>query len=104
MYDFRYNTIKKEYGDRARLLFTDTDSLCYEIETEDVYEDVRKKEDLYDFSNFSKDHPNYNTKNNKVIGKFKVEYGGRIMTGFVGIRSKLYALKVGEYEEKRCRG
>ena len=37
MYDFHYNTMKKQYGDKIKLLFTDTDSLCYEIQTEDVY-------------------------------------------------------------------
>ena len=40
MYDFHYGYIKPKYGDRARLLFTDTDSLCYEIQTEDFYEDI----------------------------------------------------------------
>ena len=39
MYDFHYNYIKKKYNNRARLLFTDTDSLTYEIEAEDVYKD-----------------------------------------------------------------
>jgi hypothetical protein len=42
MYDFHYNTIKKEYGDRAKLLFTDTDSLMYERKTDDVYEDFNE--------------------------------------------------------------
>ena len=37
MYDFHYNYIKEKYGDRAKLFFTDTDSLTYEIEAEDVY-------------------------------------------------------------------
>ena len=40
MYDFYYNTIKRTYGDKAKLLFTDTDSLCYEIQTENVYKDI----------------------------------------------------------------
>ena len=39
MYDFHYNYIKKKYNNRARLLYTDTDSLTYEIEAEDVYKD-----------------------------------------------------------------
>ena len=40
MHDFHYNYIKRKYGDGAKLLFTDTDSLCYVIETDDVYEDL----------------------------------------------------------------
>ena len=37
MYEFHYNYIKKKYGSKANMLFTDTDSLCHEIETEDFY-------------------------------------------------------------------
>ena len=40
MYDFYYNYIKTEYGDKAKLLFTDTDSLAYEIKTKDFYKDI----------------------------------------------------------------
>jgi len=41
MYDFHYNYSKKKYKDKAKLLFTDIDSLIYHIETEDVYGDIR---------------------------------------------------------------
>ena len=40
MYDFHYNYIKPKYSDRAKLLFTDTDSLMYKITTEDFYRDI----------------------------------------------------------------
>ena len=36
MYDFHYNYIKERYGRDAKLFFKDTDSLAYEIKTEDV--------------------------------------------------------------------
>ena len=44
MYDFHYNYIKRKHGDRAKLLFTHADSLCYAIETDDVYEDLYRDE------------------------------------------------------------
>ena len=40
MYDFHYNHIKQKYGDKAILLFTDTDSFMYQIQTEDFYKDI----------------------------------------------------------------
>ena len=54
MYDFHYNFIKAKYGDRAKLLFTDTDSLCYHILTDDVYEDLYNHKDMFDNSDYSK--------------------------------------------------
>ena len=36
MYKFHYDYIKNKYGTNSRLLFTDNDSLIYEIKTEDV--------------------------------------------------------------------
>ena len=58
MYDFHYNYIKDKYGDKAKLLLTDTDSLMYEIETEDLYKDIMPDIDKwFDTSEFQKNHP-----------------------------------------------
>ena len=52
MYDFHYNYIKKKYGPKAKLLMTDMDSLMYEIETDDFFEDIREDiKDKFDTSN-----------------------------------------------------
>ena len=51
-HDFHYNNIKKRYGDRAKLLFTDTDSLTCDIETEDVYKDFWNDKDMFDNSDY----------------------------------------------------
>ena len=91
MYDFHYNFIKKYFN--AELLFTDTDSLTYEIKSEDVYKEFYKWKDLFDFSNYSKDSRFYDDTNKKVIGKMKDEYGGVIIDEFVGLKSKMYSIK-----------
>ena len=70
-YDFHYNYIKRKYGDRAKLLFTDTDSFCYVIETDDIYEDLYKDRNMFDNSDYSKDYKFFFGENKKVIGKFK---------------------------------
>ena len=112
MCDFHYNYIKKKYGKKARLLFTDTNSLCYEIETKNFYKYISKdiskgSKGRFDTSNFPKDHPSgiLVGLNKKVIGMMKDECGGQIMDEFVGLRAKLYGCKMYESkEEKRCKG
>ena len=91
MYDFHYNFIKKNFN--AELLFTDTDSLTYEIKSENVYEEFFKWKDLFDFSNYSKDSKFFDETNKKVIGKMKDEFGGIIVDEFVGLKSKMYSMK-----------
>ena len=53
MYEFLYDYIKNKSGNNSTLLFTDTDSLMYEIKMEDVYEDVSIDKEMFDFSNYS---------------------------------------------------
>ena len=91
MYDFHYNYIKKNYGDKAKLLFTDTDSLTYEIEAKDVYRDFWKDKDQFDNSDYPESSPYFDKTNKKVIGKFKDEAPGIPITEFVGLRSKMYS-------------
>ena len=91
MYDFHYNYIKKKYGDKAKLLFTDTDSLTYEIEAEDVYRDFWNDKDRFDNSDYPENSPYFDKTNKKVIGKFKDEACGIPITEFVGLRSKMYS-------------
>ena len=77
----------------AELLFTDTDSLTYEIKSKNVYEEFFKWKDLFHFSNYSKDSKFFNETNKKVIGKMKDEFGGVIVTEFVVLKSKMYSIK-----------
>ena len=91
MYDFHYNFIKKKFN--AELLFTDTDSLTYEIKSENIYKEFYKWKDLFDFSNYSKDSKFFDDTNKKVIGKMKDEYGGVIIDQFIGLKSKMYSIK-----------
>ena len=107
MYDFHYNHIKKKYEDRANLLFTDTDSLCYDIQTRDFYDDIRDDvTTMYDTSAYSPDHPaGLPQVNKKIIGLMKDKAGGHQVKEFVGLRSKLYAFKIDDGSEtKKCEG
>ena len=113
MFDFHYNYIKEKYGNKAELLFTDTDSLMYYIETDDVYRDftpdVKK---MFDTSDYPENHASgiETGVNKKVIGKFKDEAAGKQITHFVGLCLKLYSYKIEEsdkiikYNKKRNKG
>ena len=93
MYDFHHNYIKQKFGNKSKLLFTDTDSLTYEIETKDVYQDFWNDKDNFNNSDYSKDSKYFNDENKKVIGKFKDEAGDIPIIEFIGLRSKMYSLK-----------
>ena len=91
MYDFHYNYIKYKYGDKAKLLFTDTDSLTYEIKTKDAYEDFFQDKNKFDNSDYPENSPYFDKTNKKVIGKFKDEAAGIPIVEFIGLRSKMYS-------------
>ena len=74
MYDFHYNHMCVKYSDpgQMRLLSTDTDSMAYAIQTDDIYraEDAVSR---YNFSEYPFDHPLYSATNRKALGFFKDE-------------------------------
>ena len=94
MYQFHYDYIKAKYGEKARLLFTDTDSLMYHIETNDVYADMRANKEKFDFSAYPAAHPNFDAANCKKIGVFKDETNGQAIVEFVGLMAKMYSYTV----------
>ena len=109
MYDFYYNYLKQKYGDKVKLLFSDTDSLMCEIETEDFYKDISEDvKDRFDTSDYPENHPSGIPTgiNKKVLGMMKDEAAGKIIKEFVGLRAKLYSYKMYEEGEeiKKCKG
>ena len=115
MFDFHYNYILKKYSSKktaggfqgdaihpVELLFTDTDSLMYHIQTDDFYKDISQDiEEKFDTSDYPPDHKSgiLTGVNKKVIGMFKDEVAGKQITHFVGLRPKLYSFKI-----ENCRG
>ena len=82
----------------------DTDSLIYDIETNDIYEDIADDvESRLDTSSYNNNMPLPVGKNKKVIGLMKHELGD-IMTEFITLRPKVYSYKVGNSESKKCKG
>ena len=84
MYEFHYKYIKSKFD--AKLLFIDTDSLVYEIKTEDVYEDFYQDKNLFDYSDYPLDSKFFDPVNKKVIGKMKGEFKKKIISQFVRLK------------------
>ena len=104
MYEFHYDYMKQKYPEGLALCYMDTDSLIYDIETDDFYKDIAEDvKDRFDTSGYNPDRPLPVALNKKVIGLMKDELGGEIMTEFVTLRPKMYAYKTGSAESKKCK-
>ena len=100
IYDFHYNHMKKKYpGSKLKLLWTDTDSLGYLIQTRDLYADMMEDLHLYDTSNFPKEHVLYSRENERKPGVMKDESPAKPIMEYVGLRSKMYAFICNTKEE-----
>ena len=108
MYDFLSNYMVSKYGPQAKLLFTDTDSLCYDVNTDDLYHDFLQDLDYFDTSEYPRDHFLYSARNKMVLGKMKDETHGIPIEEFVGFRPKMYSILFTEdsnqVEKKTAKG
>lgn len=118
MYEFHYDYMKTKYGNNIQVMYTgkiksnhyynfilivfhfsmkniDTDSFIYEIKTDCFYTDMKKDLHRYDTSDYPTDNMfNIPRVNKKVPGLFKDEMKSKIMIEFIGLRSKMYAIKI----------
>lgn len=96
IYDFHYGYMRSRFEDNARVCYTDTDSLIYVVQCEGVYETIRTdSEEFFDTSDYPDDNVfKIPQVNKKVLGMMKDENAGKLMTEFVGLRSKSYAIRV----------
>ena len=90
MYNFHHNFMIRKFN--TTLLFTDTDSLCYELHEKNPYKKMYKYKELFDLSNHPKNSKQFCNDNKKVVGKMKDEYGGKSIVKFVGLKSKMYSI------------
>ena len=98
MYQFHYNYVLKTFNN-AKLLFTDTDSLVYEIKDGNVYDQCFKGKHLFDLSGYPKDSIYYDDSNKKVLGKMKDEFNGVKIDEFIGLKPKMYSLVSSDVKE-----
>ena len=100
-YEFCYDYMAPKYGKKLDLCYMDTDSLIYNIETEDFSKDIA--EDVparFDTSGYNPDRSLPVGLNKKVIGLMKDELGGEIMTEFVTLKPKMYAYQLNQRNVK----
>ena len=96
IYNFHYKYMIPKFKQNQQLLFTDTDSLCYEIKNVDFYKEIKPDiNSRFDTSDLDKKNKfGFPQVNKKVLGLMKDEFGGKIALEFVGLRSKMYCLLI----------
>ena len=73
MHQFWYDHLKNKYNNKVELIYTDTDSLIIHVETDDIYKDMLEDKNLNDFSEYPKDHLNYDITNKKYWVNLKMK-------------------------------
>ena len=95
MYETYHDNLQPYFGqENLQLHYIDTDGMMLSMKTQNIINDLKKLEDIFDFSNLDENHELYSNKNKKVIGKFRIETPKNIwIDEFVALRSKMYAFR-----------
>lgn len=104
LYNFFYDVIKREFGDRAALLYTDTDSLIIKVFTDNFYEFIRQNPDKFDTSNYIEGNKFSIPKGLSQLGKMKDEFPADPIISFYGTGAKAYCIQSVENELKKAKG
>ena len=106
LYEFHHEYMLPLFHDKCKIMYTDTDSLIYRVECEDVYETMKRDIARFDTSDYPMDNAyGMPLANKKVPGLMKDENNGAIMTEFVGLRAKMYAVRVDDKKDiKKVKG
>ncbi len=90
--DFHYNVIQAQFGNRAKLIYSDTDSFVYEIEHENIYDWIKKHKNWFDLSKSEREDLRCSD-NENVLGAFKDELHNLVMKEFLALNPKTYAFR-----------
>ena len=104
MYEWFYDRIKKWYGEKARFLATDADSMMLQIFTDDLYVDLIPRRQLFDFSSYDPSHMLFSNENKKKIGCMADEAKGKIIKSFVGLAPKMYSVSGEGFDKVAAKG
>ncbi|XP_025017056.1 uncharacterized protein LOC112539083 [Tetranychus urticae] len=104
MYQLHYDTFKAHYGQKISLVYTDTDSFIYHIQTENLYRDFAYFANIMDFCDYPKDHFLHSNENKKKLGYLKDETNGDPIIEIIALKSKMYLIRSVNNERKTAKG
>ena len=104
-YEYHYSIFKPIFEGNIKLCYSDTDSLIYEIMTNNFDNDFKKIKKFFDLSNLNESNKLYSVKNKKKLGFMKLETGDQIIKEFIALKAKLYSILFDDGQNlKRCKG